>query len=123
LRGGETIIFVEGFKDAYLPMLSCSGLPVVVLPMLTGVPSKDLLSMLAQQGSQVVLVPDNDDHAGDHLARFYELCGKTGASGFQFRLSEVGDFGDFFKPELRGKALKEAKKLRGFISQLVLGGS
>jgi hypothetical protein len=121
LGGKETVVFVEGFKDAYLPMMSCKDLPVVVLPMLTAVPSKDLLSMLGQYDCNVVMVPDNDDLAGGHLSRFYELCGKTGARGFQFRLSQVGDFGDFFKPELREKALQEARKLRGFISQLVTG--
>jgi hypothetical protein len=121
LKGGETVVFVEGFKDSYLPMLSCGDLPVVVLPMLTAVPSKDLLSLLGQQGCKVVLVPDNDDYAGDHLARFYELCGKTGAHGFQYRLSMVEDFGDFFNPDLRGAALREAKKLRGFLSKLVAG--
>jgi hypothetical protein len=119
LKGKEIVILVEGFKDAYLPMLSCRGLPVVVLPMLTAVPSKDLLSLLGQYKCRVVMVPDNDDQAGGHLARFYELCGKTGLNGRQFRLSQVGDFGDFFRPELREAALLEAKKLRGFISSLV----
>jgi hypothetical protein len=118
--GQEVVVFVEGFKDAYLPMLSCRDLPgVVVLPMLTSVPSKDLLSLLGQYGCRVVMVPDNDDNAGNHLSRFYELCGKTGVKGFQFRLSQVEDFGDFFRPELRVAALKEAKKLRGFISKVV----
>jgi hypothetical protein len=122
LRGGETVLFCEGFKDCFLPMLACRGLPVVVLPMLTAVPSREMLSLLAGYGDQIVMVPDNDDHAGDHLGRFFELCGKTRAKGFQFRLSQVGDFGDFFNPELRVKALQEAKKLRGFISNLVKEG-
>jgi hypothetical protein len=121
IRGGETVILCEGFKDCFLPMLACGDLPVVVLPMLTAVPSKDMLSLLASYGDSVVFVPDNDDHAGDHLGRFFDLCGKTGAKGFQFRLSRVEDFGDFFNPGLRAKALQEAKKLRGFVSGLIKG--
>jgi hypothetical protein len=119
--GKETVVFVEGFKDAYLPMLSCKDLPVVVLPMLTAVPSESLLSLLRQYGCRVVMVPDNDDNAGNHLSRFYELCGKTGVKGSQFRLSQVGDFGDFFRPGSREAALKEAKKFRGFISRVAAG--
>jgi hypothetical protein len=121
ITGGETVVLCEGFKDCFLPMLACKDLPVVVLPMLTAVPSKDLLSLLASYGNSVIFVPDNDDHAGNHLARFFELCGKTGVNGFQFRLSQVGDFGDFFETELRGRALQEAKKLRSFVSSMVKG--
>jgi hypothetical protein len=121
IKGGEIVIFCEGFKDCFLPMVACKDLPVVVVPMLTAVPGKDLLSLLAGYGNTVVFVPDNDDHAGDHLGRFFELCGKVGAKGFQFRLSKAGDFGDFFVPELRGAALQEAKKLRGFVSRLLNG--
>jgi hypothetical protein len=122
IRGGETVIFCEGFKDCFLPMLACGDLPVVVLPMLTAVPGRDLLSLLAGYGCPVILVPDNDGHAGDHLGRFFELCGKTGARGFEFRLSQVGDFGDFFNPVLRARALQEARKLREFVSSLVREG-
>jgi hypothetical protein len=88
---------------------------VIVVPLLTALPGKELLQMLARMGCSAVLVPDNDEHTGNHLARFYELCGKCGIKGSSFRLSQVKDFGDFFNPEFRTVSLSEAKRLREFL--------
>jgi hypothetical protein len=115
LKGGEIVVLVEGFKDCYLPMLACKGLPVVVLPMLTAVPSKELMGALKVSGCRIVSVPDNDEHVANHSARFMELCGKVQIAGTIFNISGVKDFGGFFDPESRVQAMAEAKRLRGFI--------
>lgn len=117
VKGGETVVFVEGFKDAYIPLVACRGLPVVVLPMLTALPRKALLGWLKGMGCRVVLVPDNDEHFSGHSARFSELCGSVQVPGSIFRLSGVKDFGDFFESGQRASALQEAKRLRSFICQ------
>jgi len=115
IHGGEVVVLVEGIKDSYLPFLACKGLPVVVIPMLTAIPSKDLLGFLKEMGCSLVFVPDNDVYKGDHVSRFYELCGKVGVKGFVFELNGIKDFGDFFVSESRGWVLGEGKRLREMV--------
>jgi len=118
ITGGELVILVEGFKDAYLPMLACQGLPVVVIPMLTSVPSKELLTFLHSMGCSVLFVSDNDEHRANHSARFFELAGRVGLKAIKFDLmGSVEDFGDFFLPSRRERAVMEAHSLRSAIQQ------
>jgi hypothetical protein len=120
LRGGEVVIFVEGFKDCFCPMLACKGLSAVVLPMLTALPGRALLGRLKSLGCRVVFVPDNDENFLDHVARFSELCGREQIGGSVFCLEGIKDFGDFFGSlDGRAAALREAKRLRRFICQSV----
>ena len=112
IKGGEVVVLVEGLKDAYTPLLLCKDLPAVVIPMLTAVPSKELLSFFKSMGCSVLYVPDNDGYRNDHKARFYELCGKVGIMGSVFEVSQVKDFGDFFSPVYRSAVLSEGKRLR-----------
>ena len=118
VKGGELVVLVEGFKDSYIPMMVSKGLPVVVIPMLTAVPSRDLLGFLKEYKCPVVYVPDSDEHKRDHLARFYELCGKVGVVGTVFEMNGIKDFGDFFNPVFRSVALGEGKRLREVLRSL-----
>jgi hypothetical protein len=116
LREGGIVVFVEGFKDAYCPMVACKGLSAVVLPMLTSLPRRAFLGWLKTLKCRVVFIPDNDDHVLDHSARFNELCGKEQVTGRVFRLDGIKDFGTFFESSGgRVASLQEAKRLRGFI--------
>jgi hypothetical protein len=117
INGGELVILVEGFKDAYLPMLACEGLRVVVVPMLTSVPSKELLSFLAAMQCLVLYVSDNDEHRAGHSARFFELAGHIGVRVNKFDLRSLEDFGDFFLPSKRDQAVIEARSLRSVVMQ------
>jgi len=119
IMGGELVILVEGFKDTYLPLLACKGLPVVVIPMLTSIPSKEFLGDLHSMGCSVLFVPDNDEFKQDHSSRFFELSGKVGVKAYRYDISGIEDFGDFFNPALRSTALEQAKVLRGWVSQLL----
>jgi len=119
IQGHEVVILVEGFKDAYLPMLACKDLPVVVLPMLTAVPSKELLCFLHSMNCSVVFISDNDAHRHNHVARFFELCGKEGIKASRFDTFEIEDFGDFFNSACRLKALEEAGSLRGWVKKML----
>ena len=119
IRGGELVILCEGLKDAYLPMVCCKDLPVVVIPMLTAVPSKDFLGFLKTMGCTVLYVPDNDEHRGSHQARFYELIGSVGLLGSIFHISGHKDFGDFFSPALRSTVLESGRMLRESVKALV----
>jgi hypothetical protein len=117
LKRGQVVILVEGFKDCYVPMMAFRGDFVTVLPMLTSLPTKALLGMLNDLDCRVILVPDNDGHAGNHSARFSELCGKVQVRGSVFRTEGIKDFGDFFLPEFRQTALAEARRLRRFVCE------
>jgi len=117
ITGGELIILVEGFKDAYLPMLACRNMPVVVIPMLTSVPSKELLAFLHSMGCSVLFVSDNDSHRANHLARFFELAGSVGIKASKFDLRSLEDFGDFFLTSKRDQAVIEAHSLRDVVRQ------
>jgi len=119
IKGGELVILVEGFKDAYLPLLSCKGLPVVVIPMLTSIPSKEFLCYLNSMGCSVLFIPDNDVHKQEHSARFFELAGKVGIKSYRYDVLGVEDFGDFFNPVLRDVALEQAKVFRGYVDKLL----
>ena len=120
ITGGEIVVFVEGFKDSYVPMVALKDLPVVVVPMLTSVPSKELLEALKGANCSVLFVPDADSYIGNHKARFFELCGKIGIHGDVFELGGgAKDFGDFFDPGLRTGVLIEGKRLREKVKSLV----
>jgi len=112
IKGGEMVVLVEGFKDAYLPSQVLNDLPVVVIPMLTSVPSKEFLCYLKSMSCSVLFIPDNDTYAQDHSSRFFELSGKVGVKAYKYCVEGIGDFGDFFNPALRGVALEQAKALR-----------
>jgi hypothetical protein len=115
---GSIVILVEGFKDCYVPIKATSDLGAVVIPMLTSVPGTELLSYLSGLGCRVIFVPDNDEHRGDHVARFLTLCGKLSVKApVVFDLSPgVGDFGNFFDCELRNFVLGDGKRLRGVVN-------
>lgn len=119
ITGGEVVVFVEGFKDCYVPMMAVRGLPVVVVPMLTAVPSREFLGYLKDLHCSVVYVPDNDEYRRDHSARFFELCGKVGILSHEFLASGFKDFGDFFRRGSREAVLLEGKRLRDVIKGLV----
>jgi hypothetical protein len=113
IKGGETVVLVEGFKDAYVPMLACRGLHAVVVPLLTAVPSVGLMGYFHSLGCRVVIVPDNDEHRGDHLGRYYEICGRERMPAGCFDLRGLKDFGEVFdSPESKAIALAEGKRLR-----------
>ena len=124
IKGGEIIVLVEGIKDCYIPMLACKGLPVVVIPLLTSVPSLGLLEFLRDAGCRVLYIPDSDDHVSNHKARFFELCGKAGIKSGFYELPSNGsvcafkDYGDFFSPNLRTLVLNDAKRLRSYLQGL-----
>jgi hypothetical protein len=100
-------------------MLAMSGMDVVVLPMLSSVPSKGFLGLLHELNCGAVFVPDNDSHRGDHMASFHGLCGKHDIRGYTFQVSGIKDFGEFFDGgSPRAVALAEAKRLRNFVQSL-----
>jgi len=119
ITGSNLVVLVEGLKDAYVPMLACDGLPAVVVPMLTSVPSKELLYLFKEMRCEVLFVPDNDSYQKEHRARFYELCGKLGMAGTVFELSGAKDFGNFFDVETRNVVVSEGKRLREMARSLI----
>ena len=120
IQGGELVVLVEGFKDAYTPMLVSKGLPVVVVPMLTAIPSREFLGWLKEMGCSVLYVPDNDSRIGEHSARFSELIGSVGVRGAIHKLVGIKDFGDcFVSNDIIHKAvLEEGRTLRGVLKSL-----
>ena len=119
INGGEVVVFVEGLKDSYLPIKALKDLHAVVVPMLTAVPSRELLGFLKGMNCSVLYVPDNDNYRQDHAARFFELCGKAKIFCSVFDLAGFKDFGDFFQECYRDAALLEGKRLRETVKGLI----
>ena len=120
INGGELVVLVEGFKDVYIPLLVSEGLPVVVIPLLTALPGRELLGFFKQMGCSVLYIPDNDSRIGDHSARFSELIGSVGVRGSIHKLGVVKDFGDFFSADyvIRQSAVQEGRRLRHLLKTL-----
>ncbi|MCL2129052.1 MAG: hypothetical protein FWH35_01695 [Treponema sp.] len=120
IKGGELVVLCEGMKDCFVPLYVSKGLPVVVVPLLTSVPSRDFLGFLKSMNCSVLFIPDNDERRGNHTARFYELIGSVGIMGSVYNLNpSFKDFGDVFNPVLKSGVLEEGRLLRKSLKGMV----
>ena len=120
IQGGELVVLVEGFKDSMIPMMVSKDLPVVVVPMLTAIPSRELLGYFKQMECSVLYIPDNDSRIGEHSARFSELIGSVGVRGSIHKITKIKDFGDCFvaNDSIHRAVLEEGRTLRGVLKSL-----